>query len=378
MASGDGDVIIVGAGIGGLTAALALARSGYAPAVCERAADIGDVGGGITIRTNATRILDELGVLGDLDGLTARITSAVVFDRHGRLLRRWQLPSTGTDTITIRRTDLQKILLRHLSRHRHQLHTGFSFARFDQTPDRVAAHADDGRSIDGRALIGCDGLNSRVRTQLRGDGPPSYRGFVQWRFLAPKRHPVVGPTEKMDWFGRGLRFGASPLGPGMAWYVSVNAASPDWRGGERVREYLLGLFKGWANPITEMIAELVPEQLVWTSIYDRPPARRWGEDRVTLLGDAAHPFTPDLGLGGALAIEDAEALTRSMQDGDVIPALRRYEDVRRENAGTIGVKSRFTGDMVQWSNPLLVGLRDTLIAQCPEFLWQKQIRRTYM
>src|SRR5712691_9939177 len=163
----------------------------------------------------------------------------------------------------------------------------------------------------------------------------------------------------------------------MAWYVSVNSSSPDWRGGDRVRDYLLGLFTDWANPISEMVAEVIPEKLVWTSIYDRPPVPRWGEGRVTLLGDAAHPLTPDLGLGGALAIEDAEELHRCLQrHEEIVAALRAYENMRRNKANGISVKSRFTGDMMQWSNPVLTAARNTLVATCPEFIWARKIKQT--
>jgi 2-polyprenyl-6-methoxyphenol hydroxylase-like FAD-dependent oxidoreductase len=372
-------VIVVGAGIGGLSAALCLARSGGRPIVCERAAKIGDIGGGIMIRTNASRVLKNLEVFDHLRGLTSRISSAVVYTKDGRLLRRWQLPTSGADTIIVRRMDLQRVLLEQLSRYPHRLELGFSFGHFKQTPEQVTAFSTNGDMIEGDALIGCDGLNSQVRKQIVDDGPPCYRGFVQWRFITEQRHPVVGPHEKMDWYGNGLRFGASPLGPGMAWYVSVNSPSPDWRGGDRIKDYLLGLFADWANPISEMIADVIPEKLVWTSIYDRPPVSRWGDARVSLLGDAAHPFTPDLGLGGALAIEDAEQLHNSLQDhDDTIPALRAYEGMRRGKANAVVMKSRFTGDMSQWSNPVMTKARDTLIARCPEVIWSRKIKQTYL
>jgi 2-polyprenyl-6-methoxyphenol hydroxylase-like FAD-dependent oxidoreductase len=373
------NVVIVGAGIGGLTAALSLARSGGRPIVCERAPELDDIGGGITIRTNASRVLNSLGIFDRIQDLTARISSASLYNREGRLLRRWQLPTSGADTITIRRTDLQRVLVEQLLRYPHRLQLGFSFDRFEQTPEQVTAYFANGESIAADALIGCDGLNSQVRKQIVGREPPSYRGYVQWRFISDCRHPVVGPHEKMEWWGNGLRFGASPLGRGMAWYVSVNSPRPDWRGGDRVKDYLLGLFADWANPIGEMISEVVPEKLVWTSIYDRHWVYRWGEGRVTLLGDAAHPFTPDLGLGGALAIEDAEELHRRLHDDDnVMAALRTYEDMRCEKARVVGVKSRFTGHMAQWANPVMTTARNTLVARCPDFIWSRKIKQTYL
>jgi len=371
-------VIIVGAGIGGLTAALCLAKSGGRPIVCERAPIIGDVGGGITIRTTATRILQDLDVLDHLRRFISRISSASLYTKEGSLLRRWQLPQSGAETITIRRTDLQRVLLERLMCYPHRLELGFSFASFKQIPEQVTAVFSNGNSIAGDALIGCDGLNSQVRKQVVSEEPPNYRGYVQWRFISDRRHPIVCPHEKMEWWGSGLRFGVSPLGPGMAWYISINSRDPDWRGGDRVRDYFLGLFKGWAHPISEMIAEVIPEQLVWTSISDRPWVPHWGLGRVTLLGDAAHPFTPDLGLGGGMAIEDAAELHRCLcRYDEIATALRAYEDLRREKARTVNVKSRFTGNMSQWSNPLMTATRNTLVARCPEVIWDRQIQKTY-
>jgi 2-polyprenyl-6-methoxyphenol hydroxylase-like FAD-dependent oxidoreductase len=370
--------MIVGAGIGGLAAALCLAKSGHTPIICERAPEIGDVGSGITIRTNATRILNDLGVFQHVRPYTSSISSAAFHNKDGRLLRRWQLPSSGTATITVRRADLQRILFEHLAHYPHRVELGFSFERFAQTPDKVTAFFANGESIEADALVGCDGLNSRVRRQIVEDAQPDYQGYVQWRFLSDRRHPVVCPHEKQDWLGAGLRFGASPLGSGMAWYISINSADPNFRGEAQIKDYFLKLFREWANPVREMIAEVVPEQLVWTSIADRPCASRWSDGRVTLLGDAAHPFTPDLGLGGALAIEDAEELLRCLDaDKDVAAAFRIYETRRRAKADAVGVKSRLTGHMVQWSNPIMVAARTTLFVACPAFIWDRKIKQTY-
>src|SRR2546430_1468506 len=203
------DVMIVGAGIGGLTAALCLAKSGARPIVCERAPAIGDVGGGITIRTSATGVLKGLDVLDHLHRFISRISSASLYTKDGRLLRRWQLPHSGAETITIRRTDLQRVLMERLTCYPHRLDLDCSFESFEQTRERVTAHFANGNSIAGDALVGCDGLNSQVRKQVVGDDLPSYRGYVQWRFITDQRHPVVCPHEKMEWWGSGLRFGAS-------------------------------------------------------------------------------------------------------------------------------------------------------------------------
>jgi 2-polyprenyl-6-methoxyphenol hydroxylase-like FAD-dependent oxidoreductase len=370
--------IVVGAGIGGLTVALCLARSGITPIVCERTPEIRNIGSGITIRTNATRVLKDLGVLEHLQKQTSTISSAAFHDEHGKLLRRWQLPITGTDTITVRRTDLQRALLERLARYPHRLELGFSLERFIQTPEKVTAFFANGKSLEAGALIGCDGINSYVRRQLVDGVPPVFRGYVQWRFISDRRHPVVCPHEKLDWWGSGLRFGASPLGTGMAWYVSTNTPDPNFRGDEPIKDYFVDLFRGWANPIREMIAEVIPEDVVWTSVFDRPCTPRWSDGRVTLLGDAAHPFTPELGLGGTLAIEDADELHRCLLcEQDIISALRTYEMRRLPKAVSVSAKSRFTGDMAQWSNPVMVAARRVLFIGCPDFIWNRKLKRTY-
>jgi 2-polyprenyl-6-methoxyphenol hydroxylase-like FAD-dependent oxidoreductase len=372
--------VIVGAGIGGLATAVSLARAGVKPIVCERAPELTDIGGAITIRSNATRILNSLGVLPSVLKCSSTLSSAAVYSHSGQLFRRWTLPTLGTPTIVIRRTDLQMALLEHLRRYPHDLRLGYDFDRYEQDEERVTGVFANGRRVDGHVLIGSDGINSGVRTQLVGKEPTSYRGYVQWRFLAADRHPIVCPHEKQEWWGSGLRFGVSPLGQtGMAWYISVNSADADWRGPSNIREYFLSLFKNWTNPILEIISEVVPEKLVWNPIADRRWIPTWGDRRVTLLGDAAHPFTPDLGLGGALAIEDAEEIQRCFDEiEDLVEALRTYEARRREKARQINSRSRLTGDMTQWANPLLIAARTLLVSSYPDYLWERRMRQTYI
>src|SRR6266581_5074306 len=168
MPGRDADIVIVGAGIGGLTTAIALAQAGYQPVVCEKASRIQDIGGAITIRTNATRILKNIGVFDALAPFSSKISSASVYNQDGKFLRRWRLP-TGIGTIIIRRTDLQLALLDHLRGCPHRLLLDHACVNFEQGQDKIVAIFSNDSVVDGAALIGADGLNSSVRRQIVGN-----------------------------------------------------------------------------------------------------------------------------------------------------------------------------------------------------------------
>ena len=340
-----------------------------------------DIGAAITLRTTPTRILNSLGALDVLLKTSATLSSASVYSKDGKCLRRWNLPSISTPTIVCSRTDLQHVLLEKYRCHSGRLSLGHCFQRFEQTVDHVTCHFDNGATVEGDVMVGADGLHSHVRRQIVDEGEEtSYRGYVQWRFLSPKRHPIVGRHEKKEWWGNGLRFGASPFGEdGMAWYISLKSENPDWTGPPDRRGYFLSLFHGWTGPVLEMIDEVIPEELVWNSIADRSFTDHWGIGRVTMLGDAAHPTTPDLGIGAAMAIEDAEVLVRCLKaNGAVVRALRSYEQLRMDKAKALKAGSRFVGEMTHWSNPLMVSARNLLIAKCPEVLWERRLKKTYL
>jgi 2-polyprenyl-6-methoxyphenol hydroxylase-like FAD-dependent oxidoreductase len=226
---------------------------------------------------------------------------------------------------------------------------------------------------------GADGLNSSIRKQLLNDGSPTYRGHTCWRGVAHFDAPQLsGET-----WGRGQRFGFIPLGRDrVGWWATANmpANSPDLPQGRKFD--VIERFRNWHFPIREILEATPDDGFLRNDICDRSPttaAQRWSNQAVTLLGDAAHPTTPNLGQGACMAIEDALMLALCIQAGESIPrALERYEACRRDRTAKVTRQSLTLGNVAQWSNPFACAARDLAAHLMPDFVMQRQFREMWM
>jgi 2-polyprenyl-6-methoxyphenol hydroxylase-like FAD-dependent oxidoreductase len=349
-------ILIVGAGIGGLAAAIALRQAGFGVEVFERAAALTPIGAGIGLSPNAIRVLKHLGLMQEVVEKGTIIAAAVTYNSKGEVLGRMPTNATDVPSVCLHRADLQQALLSALPPDCVLL--GEQFVDFDKTGSVVTARFASGRTASGDALIGADGLFSRVRTQLIGDGKPIYRGYQCWRGVCDY------PASELltETFGPGLRLGVVPIGHrGTAWWCTANeselANEPDG-----AKSKLLRLFANWHQPIPEVIGATAPTVIIKTAIYDRQPVKKWSTGSCTLLGDAAHPTTPNLGQGGCMAIEDALVLARCLSDcPDSTTAFRVYERLRYARTATVTRISRYYGVIGQWKNPGAVWFRNTLL-----------------
>jgi 2-polyprenyl-6-methoxyphenol hydroxylase-like FAD-dependent oxidoreductase len=204
-----------------------------------------------------------------------------------------------------------------------------------------------------------------VRAQLLGDGPPVYRGYPVWRGVA---EAGAGWEELTETLGRGLRFGTVPIGRGrVAWWATANEPEGTDDAPEGRKAKLLRLFGGWHHPIPLLLEATPQAQMLKNDTYDRRPVRGWGRGAVTLLGDAAHPTTPNFGQGGCMAIEDGAVLAACLCDrlDDVAAALRQYERRRYRRTASIIRQSLVYGTVAQWANPLAVRVRDAVFRLTP-------------
>lgn len=353
-------ILIVGGGIGGLTTALALLRQGVPVAVFEAAAAIGDVGAGLTLGATATRGLYALGLE---DALMAAApeqpsASAALHYQTGEVLgggfkdRAW---TTGNpDRVhSIHRADLYTILQDAvLALAPDALHLGHVFERFEQDPGGVTLWFEDGTTTRGRALIGADGIRSPVRTQMFGPETPRFTGQVAYRFLVPmeKALPFMGASIAGPYIGPGRSLMRYPLRHNTIVNCVVFASAESWTGegwSERcsVAE-LQDLFPGWHADVLGLAASAPIEGTAKWALYDRDPLDTWVKGRVALLGDAAHPMLPFLGLGAAMAIEDAVVLARAFAKlPEPCAALQLYESARVTRAGQMLLESRRQADL---------------------------------
>ena len=356
-------VSMIGGGIGGLAAACALQRAGARVTVFERNHELREVGAGLTLWANGVQVLQELGLASEIAAVSAPLTHFECWSWRGKRLGRMPLDriekAMGAANIGIHRADLLRLLAGTLAPGTVQLDAhciGFT------QEEGVTSHFAPGQHQHADGLVGADGLHSVIRTQLLGQRPPRYSGYTCWRGVAPFEDAQVSPGISSETWGSGRRFGMLPIGNGRVfWYATYNCpAGGQDRPGE-LKLLLHRLFHNWRTPIERLIEATDEAAILRNDIFDRRPVRHWGSGRVTLLGDAAHPPTPNLGQGACQALEDALILARclgSVRESTV--ALRAYEAYRMKRSAAIIRQSYLVGRIAQLENPVLCSLRDAL------------------
>jgi 2-polyprenyl-6-methoxyphenol hydroxylase-like FAD-dependent oxidoreductase len=352
-----GPILIVGAGIGGLTTAIALRQANRDVEIFERAPELKEVGAGIALSPNAMRLLKRLGLMQPILDRGTAINEVVSYTSDGRTISRLATNMTDVPSVCLHRADLQEVLFSALPR--ECVHFGEPFADFSQTTENVTARFASGRNATGDALIGADGLRSAVRSRILGDGAPVYRGYQCWRGVCSVRAGEM-LTETL---GPGIRMGVVPLGRrGTAWWCCANQAEFATDEPEGAKPRLMGWLENWHQPIPEVLVATDAKQIIKTGIYDRRPIRKWSHGRCTLLGDAAHPATPNIGQGGCMAIEDAVVLARCITGySDLKSAFRAYEHLRYTRTAHVTRISRSYGKIGQWKHPVAVWFRSALL-----------------
>lgn len=369
-------VAIAGGGIGGLTAALALKQFGFEAAVYEQAPALLDVGAAIAIWPNAMRVLERIGIGSMIREHAGEMAEIRWLDQHGHLINQVSI----SNAVALHRADLQSTLLQALPS--GWLNLDYTLVSCEARPDRVVVGFSNKQEIETDFLIGADGIHSRARKQIVGETEATYRGYTVWRGIALEAPAAIPANTAIEIHGRGQRFGIGPVGAGrIGWWAAANAAEPaaaHEHQREDAQHELLRLFENWYPPVVELIAGTLPQMILTTSAFDREPNRTWGNKRVTLLGDAIHPTTPNLGQGGCLAIEDAIVLARCFEKyGPTETALRKYEGCRYSRTAAITKYSRYYGSVGQWQNPAAVKFRKSLFSLAPASVIRRLVRSVF-
>ncbi|MCI0397872.1 MAG: FAD-dependent monooxygenase [Chloroflexi bacterium] len=370
-------VIIIGAGIGGLCTAVALQQAGMEVRVYERAPAFGRVGAGLTLWSNAIQALGQLGLDQAVVAAGIPLEQGTIRSAGGRILARTPTgrlsQRLGAPTIGIHRADLHQVLLQALAE--DVVTTGVEFIHFTQDNDTVTAHFNDGSSAWGDLLIGADGLYSAVRRQLFPGVRPCYAGYTAWRGVAALAEEQFPGGRAFESWGRGRRFGGLRVTPELVyWFATKNAPAgqPDRPDGRQAE--LLDLFQGWHEPIEALLRATPEEEILRNDIDDLKSLARWSRGRVTLLGDAAHATTPNMGQGACQAIESAVVLARCLANhDDLAAALQAYEARRRPRTAFITRQSWRIGRVAQWENGLACTLRNTAVRLTPPALLLRQL-----
>lgn len=357
-------ILIAGAGLGGLTSAIALARGGHTVEVFEAAARIEETGAGLTLGLGAQHVFRDLGLQEEVAALACPAGALpFVHFRSGAVLMGAHdqgdgTPDDGTGNLVrhIYRADLQAVLLGAAQAAGARLRTSKKVIGFAQERREVTVTFVDGSKADGDLLVGADGVRSAVRAQLFPGDAPRFAGHVAYRFLVPgaAAAPFMGLGRSAIWIGPGRTFNRYTMCAGRvvncAGLVETDERIAEGWSIAAGREEVRAAFAGWHPDVIGLIDQA--EAIIKWGLYDRSPLPTWSHGRVTLLGDAAHAMLPFLGMGAAMAIEDGWALARALSvEPDLGAALARYEAARIPRTAQVHARSREQGKLTQALDP---------------------------
>ncbi len=307
-------VIILGGGIGGLATALALQRHGIKSLVFERTRQYREVGTGMILAGNAVKALQKLELADVLQSIAAPLRFSHLRSWRGDVLvdlpMQEAMHHCGTSTVAVHRAELQAALIQALEQGSLCMHMQGS--GFEQDEEGIRMHFASGEEVRGDLLVGADGLHSVVRSQLFGAKKPCYAGYTAWRGVTCFPTNEREAQTAFETWGAGKRFGFIPLSHGrVCWFAVANAPEGEREEETGEKRKVLDLVSSCHEPAWAVVEATEASAIVPTDIYDRPPIPSWSQGRVTLVGDAAHPMTPNLGQGACQAIEDAFLLADS-------------------------------------------------------------------
>lgn len=362
----DIQIAIIGAGIGGMTAAVTLAQKGFKVKVFEQAPELSEVGAGLTVTPNATKgliylglgeAMNKIGMAHDLQGVRHYQTKEIIVPlKRGKHM----LEKYGAYQFQVHRADIHDILIESLEKHSpgcvsidHQL------VGIDQKSDRVKLIFNNQAEYECDFVIGADGTRSAVRKSILGNDEPEFSGYVAWR--------GVVPTDGLDESDFDECGSCAFISPGRVFarylirdakeynYVAFLAtdewAEEGWSIPSKV-ETVLETFSDYNQQVKNIISATPPEGCYKWGIFTRQPIGTWSSERVTLLGDAAHPLEPFMGQGASMAIEDGVVLGRIIEDASGFSEIiERYETARIERSHFVTEHSKKAGQRFTGNNP---------------------------
>ncbi len=379
--------VIIGAGIGGLTTAIALQEKGIEPLIFEAAGELTTKGAGILIPPNAMAVLDQYNLTEQIQSMAQPIQAMQILNNHGQLLSSsptlHEYQGQGFQTHAIHRGRLQQILLSKVSKEAIKL--DYKCQKLVFRGNQAIVDFQNGYKQAADLVIGADGLRSKIRHNLFHPRSPEkalrYSGQICWRGIASIELKENWQHRLTEVWGRGTRFGFVQIAPGeIYWYATQHQKVPFT---ERVDlATLQKTFKHYVSPVQDILASTPENKLIQDHIYDLDPLATWSLNRAVLLGDAAHATTPNLGQGGAQAIEDAFALAQALtasrsSQSDIEKAFTDYELARRSKVDKVVQASWQIGQVTNLSNPIACYMRNTAVKHMSKRMLQRSTKQIY-
>lgn len=358
---------IVGAGIGGVTAGVALAQAGFTVRIFEKAGQLRAAGTGVSLWPNGTMILSELGLLPAVlqHGQIGR--HFLIREQSGKLLMNISTARAESPTVCLHRGDLLRELAEAVPPECFKLNHELTSIEFAEK--KVCLHFRNQNSFECDGVVGADGIHSRLRALLTVGQKPANRGYTIFRGLV-NTPSNLSPGFNGESWGAGCRFGTLAIGKNRVCWYAVTKTSISLRPGEECKRQLQEFFKSWHDPIPQLLEMTNPSAILATQASDLGPLRQ-GSGLLTLLGDAAHVLTPNLGQGACMALEDAFVLAQCLRVySSVAEAFRHYESLRFSHVRSAVLRSRWLGEVGQWENRIAVSVRNLITRWLPARLFE--------
>ncbi|MDH2591664.1 FAD-dependent urate hydroxylase HpxO [Acinetobacter nosocomialis] len=364
------NVVIIGAGMGGLTTGIALKKFGHQVRIFEQTEKILPVGAAISLWSNGVKCLNYLGLTEKIAKLGGQMDDLAYVDGlTGDVMTQFSLrpliEEVGQRPYPVARADLQNMLMDEFGR--DQIYLGKKMVSLEDKADYVEVHFADGSSTQADLLIGADGTHSMTRAYVLGQQVQRrYAGYVNWNGLVEISEDLAPAQQWTTYVGEGKRASLMPVADGRFYFfLDVPLPAGLENNQDEYKKLLKLYFADWCQPVQQLIERLDPQKTNRVEIHDIEPFSQFYKGRVVILGDAAHSTTPDIGQGGCQAMEDAIYLARSLQINTLglEDALRRYQNKRNERANELVLRARKRCDVTH--------MKDETITQA----WYAELRR---
>lgn len=349
-------VIIIGAGIGGLTAGIALSQADYDVEIYDRANALRPTGAGISLWSNGIKILNRLGLGAEIAAIGGEMNAMEYRSNTGELLNHIDLKplidQVGQRPYPVARRDLQAMLLRAFP---GAVYLNHNCIDFEEDDAGVTAIFENGHRTRGDLIIAADGIRSKFRHRMLPTPiEPNYAGYINWNGLVTADEQLAPNNTWRIYVGEHKRASLMPVGASRFYFfLDVPLPIDNVAPAESYQAELKQHFQGWDEPVQQLIDRLDPAATARIAIHDMGPIDQYVSGRVALLGDAAHGTCPDLGQGGCQAIEDAWVISNYLISTNISvqDALKRYESERKQRANAIVTKARQRADQIHGLDP---------------------------
>ncbi|MGK7933303.1 MAG: FAD-dependent urate hydroxylase HpxO [Microcystaceae cyanobacterium] len=352
-------IVIIGAGIGGLTAGIALKQAGFDIEIYDRVKELRPVGAGISLWSNGVKVLNRLGLGDKMAEIGGMMDSMAYYDATGTPLNNIDLTPlfdiVGQRPYPVARADLQKMLQDELESYGVEIKLNHQCVEVKEDKQGVTAIFDNGHTAKGDLLVAADGVRSILRTYVLGEEvKPKYGGYVNWNGLVPADEALAPKNSWVIYVGNHQRASMMPVaGERFYFFFDVPLAKGTPAEPDQYPAQLKKYFEGWADPVQRLIEAIDPYKVARPEIHDVGPLNALVRGKVALIGDAGHATCPDLGQGGCQAMEDGLVLTQYLQTTNISveDALKRYEAERKVRTSAVVQKARKRAEQIHGKDP---------------------------